>query len=62
MQSQPNPIRKSKRRRKPELVIDEKFIEEYNLSDLSMAFTQFDKSVRYSCMLFQVLLNNVALL
>ena len=52
MQSQLDPIRKIKRRRKPELVIDEKFIEEYNLSDLSMAFTQFDKSVRYSCMLF----------
>ena len=44
--SQANPISKSNRRR--DIVIDEVDTEEFDLSDLSMAFTQFDNKVSYS--------------
>ena len=44
--SQANPISRSNRRR--DIVIDEVDKEEFDLSDLSVAFTQFDKKVSYS--------------
>ena len=44
--SQANLISRSNRRR--DIVIDEVDEEEFDLSDLSMAFTQFDNKVSYS--------------
>ena len=50
--SQANPISRSNRKR--DTVIDEVDEEEFDLSDLSMAFTQFDNKVSYSLKLWSI--------